>query len=119
VGVFELPLRSGADHFQFGIRIEGTNYEFEFRWNYREEAWYFDLRLEDGTEIVLGVKVVVDWPLGRRSMHPKRLPGALIAVDTAGLQKDPGLNDLGSRVQLQYLDAVSLREALLEAKGKV
>jgi hypothetical protein len=103
-----LPLRPDLTHYDFGISLDGTSYLLELRWNTREEAWYLDIRLEDGTDVVLGIKVVVDFILGRRSQHPARPPGVFFAVDTSGRRQDPGISDLGARVQLLYFEAAEL-----------
>jgi hypothetical protein len=103
-----IPLRPDLTHYDLGITLDGVAYLLELRWNTREEAWYLDLRLEDGTDVVTGLKVVVSFPLGRRSQHPKCPPGILLAVDTSGGQKDPGIADLGDRVQLLYFERAEL-----------
>jgi hypothetical protein len=102
--ILELPLVSDQPHFDFEYVLDGVNYVFEFRWNDRAGEWFFDVRLEDGTDVLSGLKVVLDFPLGARSRHASRPPGMLIAFDSSGKQAEAGLEDLGSRVRILYFD---------------
>lgn len=105
-----IPLRSDLPHFDLQVVLSDTVYTLEFKWNQREGAWYMDVRTEDGEPIVSGVKVVVDFPLARRSQDPRRPAGALVAIDTTERQRDPRwdaelqVGDLGDRVQLLYFE---------------
>lgn len=106
-----LQLLADTPFFEVDSQLDGTLYRFTFRWNARNAQWSFDLTDADGDPIVLGVAVVVDFPLMHRAMHDPRMPpGALFAVDTANTQTDPGLDDLGPerRVQLLYFTAAEL-----------
>lgn len=101
-----IPLRSDLTDYEFGITLDRINYVLRFVWNTRERAWYFDISTEDAEPIVMGSKLVVDAALARRSQDPRRPPGYLIAVDTSGRHADPGIADLGARVQLLYFPAI-------------
>ncbi len=104
MAVYELPLRADLTHYDFETTLDGVAYVLELRWNVRDEAWYLDVRLADGTDVVVGVKVVLEWPLGTRSRHASRPPGQLVAFDTSGVRDEPKIDDLGSRVKLLYFD---------------
>ena len=90
------------------VTLDGTNYLLDRAWNDRDEAWYMDISLDDGTLLAAGRKLVVDWPLtGIRDTDPRMPPGVIFCTDTSGKQIDPGLNDLGARVPLCYEEATS------------
>lgn len=110
MAIFKIPLRTDLTHYEFSITLDGVAYLLELRWNTREEAWYLDIRLEDKTDVVTGIKVVLGFPLGRRSQHAKRPPGILLALDTSGRDIEPGISDLGGRVELLYLDKAEQQE---------
>jgi hypothetical protein len=103
-----IPLRSDLQHYDMQVTLDGVIYTLELRWNRREGFWYMSLLLEDGTPLVLSLKLVLDHPLGCRCRDARRPPGALIAVDTSTQHLDPGLSDLGSRVLLVYFEKVEL-----------
>jgi hypothetical protein len=114
--ILEIPLRPDLAHYDFSYTLDEVTYLFEFRWNSREEAWYFDLRLEDETDVLNGVKVVLGYPMGIRSRNANRPPGQLVAFDTSGRNEEAGLEDLGSRVIILYYDLEEVNE-MREAAG--
>jgi hypothetical protein len=104
MAILELTLKPLLPHYDLTTTLDGVSYTLEFRWNTRDSSWFMSIRLEDGTDVVNGVKVVVGYPLGFRSRHASRPPGMFQALDTSGKKQDPGINDLGARVRLYYFD---------------
>lgn len=89
--------------------LDGREYLLLFRWNQREGRWYLTISDQDGAPIVSGVKIVVNFPLiTNRIVDARRPPGEIFATDTTGADIDPGLDDLGSRVVLIYIDAADI-----------
>lgn len=86
------------------VALDGSDYLFEFRYNQREDCWYFDLSLTDGTLLVAGVKVVCNRPLLKRFVDTRLPPGTLIAFSSTNDASPPGLTELGEdrRVTLVY-----------------
>lgn len=86
------------------VALDGSDYLFEFRYNQREDCWYFDLSLTDGTLLVAGVKVVCNRPLLKRFVDTRLPPGTLIAFANTNDASPPGLTELGEdrRVTLVY-----------------
>jgi hypothetical protein len=110
MSVKNVPTRTDLTHYDFSMVLDGVTFVLEFRWNLREDAWYFDVRLDDGTNVANGVKVVVDWPLLRGLRSANRPLGEFVAFDTSGERRDAAIDDLGSRVKLYYFDAESLAD---------
>lgn len=98
----KIPLRQDLPHFSAQFELDGATYTFEFQWNFRSGAWFMSISDGDGAPIVNGVQVVVGWPLAKRIKDARMPLGTLQAQDTAGGDEDPGLTDLGARVQLYY-----------------
>ncbi len=88
--------------------LSGQAFVFTFHWNHRESAWYFDLADQDEVPIATARKIVVGFPLLPRCVDDRQPPGMLMAVDTAGKNQDPLLEDLGTRVQLIYFEPEDL-----------
>lgn len=88
--------------------LSGRDYVFTFHWNAREAAWYFDLADQDEVLIVSSRKVTVGFPLITRCVDPRRPEGMLMAIDSAGKNQDPSLDDFGTRVQLIYFETSDL-----------
>jgi hypothetical protein len=104
MATLQLSITSEA-HSGITYSLEGSNYIFTFRWNTRAEAWYFDITDENGTVLVSGRRLVVDWPIVGVREAPRVFPGILWAYDTSGQQLDPGVDDLGDRVILLYQES--------------
>jgi hypothetical protein len=88
--------------------LSGRDYVFTFHWNAREGAWYFDLADQDELLITTSRKVTVGFPLVTRCVDPRRPEGILMAIDSSGQNKDPQLDDFGTRVQLVYFEPEDL-----------
>ncbi len=104
-----IPFIPGANNYRLVVPIDSAQYLFDVHWNEVDQAWYFDLRNFDESEILVGIKVVLGAPLGRRSQDPFFQQYTLQAVDTSGQRLDAGYDDLGARVivQLVSLDDVN------------
>lgn len=91
--------------------LDGREYVLGFDWNARDLSWYFSISDEDGAPILVGRKIVLDYPLLDRLVDDRAPPGAIVALDLSGRNEPPQLDDLGTRVILYYYDAASLAEA--------
>ncbi len=111
-----VPFQPSDPNYRFQTVLNEDTYTFDVRWNTRDEAWYFDLLDQDGQPIVLGVKIVLGVFLSRQSAHKFFTEGVLAAVDLTLENRDPGFDDLGVRVLVQYYSAATLAtEALMAA----
>lgn len=99
-----IPVRPDLPFQVMQVTLDGVPLSLEFRWNQREGSWYMAIRSEDEeTTYAEGVKVVVDWSLAYRWPDVRTLLGKFMAIDTSGAHANPGLRDLGDRVQLVYI----------------
>lgn len=91
--------------YSYTIALEGRPYVFEFRYNQREDAWYFSVALPDGTDLVRGVKVVCGISLLKKAADVRLPPGMLTAIPKGEDDSPPGLEELGTtrRVTLTYI----------------
>lgn len=103
-----MPTRTDVPHYTFELQLEQRTYAFEFRWNERAGAWFFSIADADGAPLLSGRKVTLGLPLLARFRDPRLPAGDLEAVDTTGQNRAPGLDELGSRVKLLYLERAEL-----------
>lgn len=106
-----VSLRTFSDPFYTcTVNLDGSDYLFEWRYNQREDAWYFDIALTDGTTLARGIKVVCLLPLLKRFADSRLPKGQLIAWPNTDSRKLPGLDELGEdrRVTLLYFDESEL-----------
>lgn len=98
----ELPIDAAEKNYTVTTVIGVDTFTFGVRWNGRAGSWFFDLYDASGNIIVAGIRIVLGVILGRRCKDPRMPPGAIVASDTSGQQRDAGRDDLGSRVRLYY-----------------
>ena len=56
-----MPLYEDAIY-NYRIALEGNSYNFNVYYNERVEGWFFDLREEGGEAVVLGLRLVPNYP---------------------------------------------------------
>ena len=84
--MLEVPISSNASHFSQECQIFGRYYALEFCWLENEEYWV--LHVYDAREqpIVLGVRLITDWPLkveeNLNLLLLKKKPNALLTIDS-------------------------------------
>jgi hypothetical protein len=100
-----LAAASDAPHYDFSSTLEGKLLTLELRWNERSGAWFLALYDDTGAAIFSGRRVVLGADLLGRSSDARLPPGTLIAYDTSGANHDAGRDDLGTRVQLLYVES--------------
>lgn len=100
-----IPFLTSKNHYRLSVPLQNEQFIFDVRWNSRDEAWYLDLREEDQTPILLGIKLLVGAPIGEGSNHEFFRTRTFEVVDTSGLGVDAGYDDLGARVQMVVTDA--------------
>ena len=105
---YTVPCDPTLTHYDMQITLDEVTYTLEFRWNNRAGAWMMHITTEGGEPILMGTRIVIDMPLGKRSTDARMPKGVFIAVDTSERKQDPGMSDLGDRVQLLYFTASEL-----------
>jgi hypothetical protein len=104
-----LPTEVAAS-FEQRTRIEGVDYALRFTHNSRTDSWTLDVSAlgstaDENEPIVTGMKVFIGNDLLRYANHPTLTPpGKLLALSSDGLRRAPTRDELGTRVQLYYLE---------------
>ena len=100
-----VPLRTGVPSFRQRTSLDGVTFEFEFRWNERESAWYVSVTDADGVPLRGGVRMALNTPLLRSVADARRPGGELYLIDLDGTGVEAALGDLGVRAVLTYVTA--------------
>jgi hypothetical protein len=100
--IYVIPTRTDVEHYTEVVELDGVNYDLLFRWNHRDGTWMLTIAPEQEAPILAGIRVVADTPLIEFCGHADKPHGTLMAVDTSGQGRAPGLQDLGGRVMLLY-----------------
>jgi hypothetical protein len=97
------------------VDLDGENFILTFKWNVREEAWYFSIYQEDETPVAVGIKLVTGWNPIRRLSGSDRPLGIFYTYDTTETDTEPSFSTLGTQVQLLYVEHDTAVEILAEA----
>lgn len=106
-----IPFNSNNPHYTFQCTLDSKVYNFDVRWNTDAAFWTFDIRTIANSPILLGIKIVLGYPLIRRFFLPALPGGEIMALDTTGQLLRLGRNDLGNAVQMIYLTKADLANA--------
>ncbi len=104
-----IPTSPGVPYYTQKTRFEGRDFILKFYYNERESRYYLGIYDEQEDPILVGLKIVANWPLLRHYGYEPRLPpGELMAIDLTGDGTPPTLDELGEgkRVELTYFEAV-------------
>jgi hypothetical protein len=117
--IIQLPtLTDGTPFYSFRTQLEGSDFEFTFRYGERRGGWVFDMHTLEGEALLLGTLVTIGRDFLRRCVSDNRPPGQLWALNVvADLSKPegvalPGLFDLGAggRARLYYTESTTAAE---------
>ena len=107
-----IPVIRDNPAYTYAIALDGLSFRFTFTFNGRSNDWHLDIAEENGTVIVSGIRLVVNWNLLGRKQDDRLPPGMLMLMS---LDPDdnsaPALAELGRRCSLVYyteddLDAI-------------
>ena len=102
MATLEIPLRSDVKAYQFSVDLETVIYQFSITYNQRMGRWILDILDQDGNDVLLGIVLLQGIPLIDRFIGGNYPAGRLILIDTTGLNREAGENDLGNDHRLIY-----------------
>jgi hypothetical protein len=103
-------LFDGTANYTFNVQLDNITYIFEFNWNDRQSAWFFNLLDANSNMLLAGRKVVLGLFMLTEFVSSGFPLGDLTAIDTGGTNQPPGLTELGNRVILYYFDTTDLAD---------
>jgi len=114
MGFFAIQLVPGSDAEPFDqvITLDGSRYLFRFRWGGRAGAWLLAIHDDQDVELIAGLALVNCSDLLRPYNDERLPPGQISVVDVDDTGIDAGVDDLGGRVQLFYVDLADVESTL-------
>ena len=103
----QLPVED-SPYFSVLVDLGETTYETTYRWNGREEAWYFDLAEQNGVIIISGQKLVPYASPSKRWAFAKMPTGELVVYSQSPNTRPTRSSLLKGDVQLWYFTAEEL-----------
>lgn len=98
----EVPLIAGLPDQQLDITLEGEPLSLQVIWNERFGYWSLSVYRRTGEAIIVGVKMVKDFPLLQQT-KPHSPPGEFIFFDNASGKSRPDFYSVGGDHQLIYI----------------
>lgn len=103
-----IPVTKGLPYLTLQCLLDGVTYTLELRWNVRAQGWWMNIYDEQGTTVLLaGLRLALGAAIAS-NITGRPFPGFFVLIDTTATNVDPGLNDLGDRVLLEYVEAADL-----------
>jgi hypothetical protein len=103
-----LPLVPSIPNYRVSTQLGETQYILDVRWNTRAASWYMDIRTEDDELIRAGMRLVLGARHGARITDTRFPAGFITAEDTSGTHSEAGLDDMGTRVVVNWYSAEEL-----------
>ena len=100
-----VPMFDSAS-FKETMTLDNNTYQLSFYWNTQCQAWFMDISGADGTPLVSGVKLILNYSLLAQHPEASLPPGIFIILDPSGNDADPGREDFlttGRNLQLVYV----------------
>jgi hypothetical protein len=104
--LIDLPVSTGYA-FNFSTVLSGVLYKLSFKYNVRDEGWYFHIYDAGGVPLAMGQKACVNIPLLAQLTDSRMPEGYLLLLDTSGRNEEAGPLDIGGRVKLVYDDLIT------------
>lgn len=101
----QIAIIEGAAYQRQRIALDGALYTLGLAWNQWASYWSLSLWDSEESPIVLGLRVVSNWPMLRYYKYdPRCPPGEIIAHALTSDRSPPGFDDfgIGKRVELTY-----------------
>jgi len=107
MSVLEIQTRNDLGAWNQQTDLEQTTFGFQFRWNDRDQAYYFNILNESGDVIRAGVRVIVNFELLRQLVDEGRPLGKFLAWDPRSDPQPPVFGEIGDAVILTYTESTT------------
>ncbi len=98
----------GEFRFRYRTVLDGITVSLQFRWDERDQSWYFDMGNASLVAIVRGIRCVIATDiLAPYQYNPDVPPGVLDVVDTSNTNLEAERDEFGTRVVLRYTEAIA------------
>ncbi len=100
----------------FTTTLGGLSFRFRVHWNTVMGAWYLDAAKADGTKLLTGQRLVVNWPIHIGSPDDDGFPtdAFLMVVDQNGTNAEAVRDSWGSTHHLLYVTEAEAATVLAE-----
>lgn len=109
MATYILPADGTLANHSFRASLDGVVFELHLRWNQRSLTWQMTLLDASGNVVLGSRRLLPGWSLIGRLRGLSGMPaGDLVPFDTTGGDVQPSQGDLGTRVQLCYVEKADI-----------
>jgi len=107
MATLEIPVNGRYSSQVMTTVLDGVRYRLSVYYLFRPATWFLDIRTDKEEDLIVGVRLVPDWPLIGRYHVEGKPAGEFIVEDRDGTGVPPGRNDFGKgkRTRLLYQEA--------------
>ena len=106
----EIPVISDIPSYTFNLVLEGTKFNFNFRFNKRLDRWTFDLSDSENILIIAGIPLLTNLLLTERYSYDNLPKGEFFVLDMTGNEANPSEIGLGDDYKLIYRESTTVDE---------
>ena len=104
-----------ASQWQEQIELEGVQYIFNFTWNALNEFWTMDIYNRDEEPLILGIKIVPNYPLLQPYTVFGKPAGEIVCQNVVNAPEGIGRFDMSQKFQLVYYNEGELAQIIEDA----
>ncbi len=105
MAILSLPVRNDLFRYDFKTELDGITYTIDIHYNARKDRWILGIKTSEGTPIIMGIPVLINYNLLGRFADSRLPRGVLFAVNIESEYEEAGKEDLGDNVLLLYSEA--------------
>lgn len=107
MSLIAIPMTDAAE-FSESMSLDGNEYKLHFYWNTRGAFWSMDIADANGTSLISGIKLIMNFPMLMQHTESGIPQGQFLIVDPNQKTQfnEPGRFDfVNGRLQLVYLSS--------------
>jgi hypothetical protein len=103
-----IPLTPSLLRYQTRQQVDGVELIYDLQWRERVQSWYLSVLLPNETPIITGRRIVSNWSPLLRFVSSSLPDGLYLVVRQGDSDQDPGRDELGTNVLLQFMTRAEL-----------
>lgn len=99
-----IPTDDTLSFYQEEVDLDNVTFRLVFKYNPRDQSWYFNVLDAAGNLLRAGVRIVDSWPLLRLWVDTNRPAGQLFCIPNGNLPRPPSIFELGDLYDFIYVE---------------
>jgi len=91
----QIPIDGNLSSQKMLVQLDGIRYGLHAYYSFRQASWLLDMTTDSGEPLLLGLKLVPEYPLIGHLVNERLPPGELRVRDVTNAGGAPGRDDFG------------------------